>query len=115
MNVNAAINAHVAWKQRLAKCLAGDGEKLDPSVVGRDDQCDLGKWIHGEGQQLASDTDLRALRAQHAVFHTRAAEVVELCQRGDKSAAQQLMDGGYSTAANAVIRTLGALKARSVS
>ena len=112
MNLNAAINAHVAWKQRLSKCLAGGDEKLDPSVVGRDDQCDLGKWIHGDGQRLASDTDFRSLMTQHAVFHTRAAEVVEMCRRGDKSAARQMMDGGYAAAANAVIRTLGTLKGR---
>ena len=43
-----AINAHIHWKIRLEKYLDGTSEeKLDPKLVSRDDQCKLGKWIHG--------------------------------------------------------------------
>jgi len=111
MNVNGAINAHVAWKQRLADYLEGKGDALDPAVVGRDDRCELGQWIHAEAPKRSADADFGALRAQHADFHKRAAAVIETRRRGDEAGARQLFAGEYVTAANMVIRTLGKMKA----
>ncbi len=47
-----AIEAHIRWKVRLESYISGEGrEQLDPDVVGKDNQCALGKWIYGPGGQ----------------------------------------------------------------
>ena len=50
MNFLEMISAHVRWKQRLSTYIQDKSEPLDPTIIGRDDQCRLGKWIYGEGQ-----------------------------------------------------------------
>lgn len=57
-----AIQAHVKWKMRLQDYMNGTSEeKLDPIVICRDDQCTMGKWIHGAA--------LRHFH-EHDAFHT---------------------------------------------
>ena len=43
-----AIEAHRQWKVRLRKAISGR-DTLDSDTICRDDQCPLGKWIHGPG------------------------------------------------------------------
>jgi hypothetical protein len=103
-----AINAHVRWKIRLDRCLQGTSEeKLEPQIVCRDDQCVLGKWIHGPAEKFfQNDDSLKVLRDDHAKFHTLAGQVVELVQGDDKDAAQKLLNGDYTEASRVVIRDL---------
>jgi len=110
MDLSSAINAHVNWKLRLSRYLAGEGEALDPRIVGRDDQCELGKWIHGEGRSHAKRPEFAALRTEHATFHRRASEVVQAGMRGETLGAQDLLAGPYSEASRVVVLTIGRLK-----
>jgi hypothetical protein len=108
INIMDAINAHVRWKIRLDKCLHGTSEeKLDHTIVCRDDQCVLGKWIHGPAEKFFHDDDsLKVLRDDHAKFHQLAGRIVELVQTNDKDTAEKLLNGEYTEASRIVIRDL---------
>ena len=109
INIMEAINAHIHWKLRLEKYLNGTSEEnLDPSVIGRDDQCKLGKWIHGPALKYFNDDDetLKTLRDDHALFHVTAASVVTLVQSNNHLAAEGVMNGEYTQASRKVVRDL---------
>lgn len=112
INIMEAINAHIHWKIRLEKYLDGTSEEqLDPKVICLDDQCKLGKWIHGPALKYFHDDDetLKILRDEHAHFHVTAASVVIKVQANDKPAAEALMDGEYTKASRKVVHGLTSL------
>lgn len=95
----AAIEAHRKWKARLAEYAEGTSKEiLDHSVICRDDQCALGKWIYSEGQTFTGHLPLfHQIKAKHAQFHISAAQVVELIQSDrQEEAVKDLMDGEFS-------------------
>jgi len=95
----AAIEAHRKWKERLSAYADGTStEKLDHSVICRDDQCALGKWIYGPGGTFTGHLPLfHQLKAKHAQFHISASQVVEHVQQGRTEVAQGLiLDGEFS-------------------
>lgn len=94
MNFDDAVSAHTKWKIRLRANLDGSGEKLDAAMVARDDACDLGKWIHGDGSRFKALPEHQALRAAHAKFHKCASEVVARNSKGQKAEAEKLMANG---------------------
>ncbi|BBP02097.1 CZB domain-containing protein [Sulfuriferula nivalis] len=100
LDVNAAINAHMAWKKRLDDLLASQNgrDALDPLHVCRDDQCEPGKWIHGEVAIMLSESEeYHRLRAAHADFHQAAAKVITLVQSGrDDEARESLTTGEFA-------------------
>jgi len=94
MDLDHAVLAHQQWKSRLNQFLGGTlQEKLDPAIVGRDDQCELGKWIHGNGSKaLHQEAEFQHLQQCHAKFHRKAGEVVRLASQGNLPAAQAIYD-----------------------
>jgi hypothetical protein len=91
------VNGHVMWKQRLQAYLEGNSEeKLDPEVVGRDDQCALGKWIYGDGKAHEALPHFAKVKEDHAHFHLHAAQVVKLVDAGEREAAEKLLTGDYN-------------------
>lgn len=109
INIMEAINAHILWKIRLEKYLDGTSEeKLDPSVICRDDQCKLGKWIHGPAHNYfqGDNESLQMLRDDHAHFHVTAASVVTKVQENNIAAAEEIMDTAYTQASRKVVRDL---------
>ena len=111
INIMDAINAHIKWKIRLEKYLDGTSEeKLDPNVVCRDDQCVLGKWIHGPAlNHFHDDEGFATLRADHARFHIVAGQEVNKVIANDKVAADTLLKGEYMEASRRVVRALTVL------
>ena len=108
INIMDAINAHIKWKVRLESYLNGTSEeKLDPNIVCRDDQCVLGKWIHGPAlNHFHNDDGFTALRDDHAQFHVVAGKVVSNVQANNKAAAEVLMKSEYMLASRKVVRDL---------
>lgn len=95
----AAIEAHRAWKERLSDYVIGtSNEILDHSIICRDDQCALGKWIYGPGITFTGHLPMfHQLKAHHAKFHICAAQIVDLVQRNQKEqAANTLLEGEFS-------------------
>jgi len=108
IDISEAVAAHVSWKLRLQKCLDGTSEeKLDADVVCRDDQCKLGKWIHGsalkhfDGLQAFLD-----LREDHATFHQLAGQIVRHAQVNEHAYAHALMEGDYKHVSHRVVMGL---------
>jgi hypothetical protein len=96
----AAIEAHRKWRERLSDYVLGKSlEKLDHSVICRDDQCALGKWIYSTGATFTGHLPLfHQLKAKHAQFHISAAQVVELVHSDKKEAAiNNIMEGEFAT------------------
>jgi len=115
LNFKTAIDAHIRWKMRLGAVIEGaSDEVLDPAVIGRDDECALGKWIHGEGGQAFSDSiRFSELHDAHADFHQCAARVLVAAQSGDTIHAKHLLlTGEYPRASLIVTSTLAKLYAR---
>jgi len=89
-----AIEAHRQWKVKLRKAIA-DRENLDADTICRDDQCPLGKWIHGSGGvQWGTRPNFVALLDKHAEFHQTAAGVARQINAGQYAQAEQLIGAG---------------------
>jgi len=101
LDIPGAIAAHLAWKKRLEDYLQGDcRDILDPLHVCRDDQCPLGRWIHGlAAQRYGATPGFAVLRATHADFHYAAARVVMLAQaHRDDQAREEILRGEFARA-----------------
>lgn len=108
INLAEAVEAHVSWKVRLQKYLDGKSdEQLDPMVICRDDQCKLGKWIHGPAlNHFHTFEPFHELRADHAQFHYVAANVVKNVQANDRVAAEEILKGEYQKISHKVVMAL---------
>jgi hypothetical protein len=73
MDFNDAIKAHSAWEMKLAAYVFKPDHSLRPSVVGADDQCELGKWLKSDGRKYANLPEYSGLVSTHALFHKAAA------------------------------------------
>lgn len=91
LDMRHAIEAHMAWKERLEAQIRGDaGETLQVALVAADHNCPLGKWIHGEGKDdFGSLPEYAELRKKHAEFHLCAGSILSHAHDGNKEAANQ--------------------------
>jgi methyl-accepting chemotaxis protein len=110
LDFDGAITAHGKWKQRLLDFVAGGGEQLDPVVVGRDDQCALGCWIHGDGRALRGNSKYAELKGEHAGFHRCAAEVIRTQLAGNSAGARTQISGEFTNRSARVIGLLESLR-----
>ncbi len=93
-NFDQAIAAHRDWKVRLRKAIAGH-ETLDADTICRDDQCALGKWIHGPGAaQWGQRPGFPPLKTKHAEFHEVAGGVARKINAGQYADAERLIGSG---------------------
>ena len=107
MDLGNAIEAHLQWKVRLRMFINGSSaERLDPAVIARDNQCELGKWIHGPATAYASRPCYVALKGAHAEFHASAARVVTKAVAGDKAGAEGVLSGAYAQASLKVVAAI---------
>jgi len=114
VNVDEAIASHTKWKMKLASYLAKPDRSLNPAVVGSPGQCDLGKWINGEGKQHSSLPEFAAMVSGHAAFHKAAASVIRRADTG-QSVGEEIALGAkseFAAASNTVVRSLMALRSK---
>lgn len=112
MNFDNAVEAHLAWKIKFRVAMQ-NRQQLDEATIGRDDCCDLGKWLHGEGAVRHGGLPSHAPCLQrHAEFHREAAQVAHTINRGDFARAEALLGptSSYSGASGAVVLMLGKLR-----
>jgi len=112
MKLDDAITAHTRWKLRLQLFVEGAGDKLDSKVVCRDDKCELGAWIYGEGKSLAARPEFAAVQKVHATFHRCAGDVVRAIEVGDRAKADRLLatDGPFDVASKETVVAIVRLK-----
>lgn len=103
-----AVQAHINWKLRLQNYLEGrSGEQLDAAVICRDNQCELGKWIHGAAMDHFHGLEpFHQLIADHAQFHYVAANVVQNVQSKDFITARRILDEEYPHISRKVVLSL---------
>lgn len=108
INLAEAVEAHINWKLRLQSYLDGKlSEPLDSMVVCRDDQCKLGKWIHGPALKHFHEMEpFHQLRADHAQFHFVAAKVVTNVQENNRAAADAILHGEYQQISHKVVMAI---------
>lgn len=108
IDLSRAVESHIRWKLRLRNYLDGKSdEQLDPSVICRDDQCELGKWIHGAGMNHFHDLPpFHELRSDHAEFHQIAGKVVRHAQSNEHPRAETLLREDYARVSHKVVMAL---------
>lgn len=78
----------------------------------REQQCPLGQWLQGTGQQHFSHYEaFQQLRSGHQALHDIAAEIQVLQEIGRSSDARQLRDSEFTRTLHRVQQRLLALKA----
>ncbi len=111
MNFEDAIAAHIKWKVRLNQFIDGTStEKLSSATVCKDNLCDLGKWIYGDGAQYKSAPHYQDLVKKHANFHICAADVVKKVETGDKAGAKGLLGAAFAVASKETVAAIMELK-----
>lgn len=113
-NIDKAIAAHGAWKERLSNTIASGTSDFDPEVVKLPDQCEFGKWLYGNdisaeakgGEYYPKCEDL------HAKFHVEAGKILSSALQGNKAEAEALMsdDSEFTTTSSTLIDLLGEWK-----
>lgn len=91
---DTAIEAHRQWKVKLRSAIAKH-DKLDADTICRDDQCPLGRWIHGPGgERWGSRPLFSQLLTKHADFHQSAGAVARKINAGQYNDAEKLIGAG---------------------
>jgi hypothetical protein len=114
VDINSAIQAHVNWKTKLAIYIARPDHSLKASEVSHHEQCELGRWLAGEGRKFAAMPEYTQLAADHARFHHAAAEVIRKADAGERVQEDIALGGKseYAAASNAVVTSLMKIKAK---
>lgn len=113
MDLNDAVLAHTKWKIRLKSFISGKGEEvLKPDQVAKDNLCELGKWIHGEGARLADHDEYQRLKQVHASFHQCAGRIVAMACNGKPADAEKMLapDGEFTKLSMSVVNAINACK-----
>ena len=82
---------HVLWNFEILHRVM-NGEDVDAERIGRDDLCEVGAWIYGEGAQhrhLPAYDDFQKI---HAQYHACVAEAVRRAADGDRKSALKQLD-----------------------
>jgi methyl-accepting chemotaxis protein-1 (serine sensor receptor) len=111
INLDNAIQAHADWRNKL-RSASTKHEQVDADTIGRDDCCEMGKWLHGAGgAKFGSKPIFVDLLAGHKNFHVEAGKVAKAVNQGSAQVAQ-MMDSGtpFSKASNEVGRLIVLLK-----
>ncbi|GEM88017.1 CZB domain-containing protein [Meiothermus granaticius] len=120
LDVQAVLEAHLAWRKRLEDAIQGrlEGE-LDLSVIVRDNVCQLGQWIYGPAKYslLTAHPEFADLREAHRRFHLTAARVVQTLRLQGLEPARRILEGEFDQHSKAIVQNLALLmeKERSLS
>jgi hypothetical protein len=94
MDLNAAIQKHAEWKFKFHNAIFS-GESIDAAAVAKDNNCEMGKWLHGEGQALyKAKTTFAQCLANHAAFHMEAGKVAAAINAKKKDEAEKMLAAG---------------------
>jgi methyl-accepting chemotaxis protein len=112
LKLDNAILAHHVWKNRLRAAIVSKSQ-LDVETFSRDDCCDIGQWLQGEGRALhANKPEFSALQQTHQVFHLEAGKIAMQINAANFVQAAHMIDSGtpFSAASLAVAKAVNALK-----
>ena len=81
----------------------------------RDDQCELGKWLHGEFPQALREWPMyEDVRRTHAQFHIQASAILHLALAGHRAQAEAMIQprSEFTALSGCLLMRLRALKGR---
>jgi hypothetical protein len=111
MNFDDAVAAHIKWKVRLSQFIDGTStEKLESATICKDNLCDLGKWIYGEGTKYKVAAHYTDLVTKHASFHKCAGEVLKKVEAGDKPGAKAILSSQFAAASKDTVNAIMQVK-----
>jgi len=84
MDFDILINQHLNWKSLVESLFDDDNcNILNPTTIAKDNDCDLGKWIHSaETGILSSNEAFQQLKKAHKSFHLYAGKIILDYQSG---------------------------------
>lgn len=112
MDLEQAIGRHAEWKVKFRAAIA-KRESLDAATVARDNCCELGKWLYGEGRSRWSALPAyRSCVAKHTEFHQVAGRVALAINAGHYVEAEKMLEGttSYGAASTDVVTAILRLK-----
>ena len=111
IDFDKAIVAHSQWKGKLAAYLRGPDGSLKPEEIGRDDRCDLGKWIQAEAGKMPG-AGFANLKTAHARFHKAASDIVKRANKGEKVSEEVVLGAAseYAKATSAVVSAINEVR-----
>lgn len=112
MDFQQAIKAHVDSKMKLSSYIAKPDKSLNAGAVSGDGNCDLGKWLKGDGAKYAKDPEFAKLIVDHAHFHKAAGEIIRKADSGARVSEEVALGSKseYASASSAVVNALMKLK-----
>jgi hypothetical protein len=111
----AWIDAHRNWRIRLKDYVGGSSkEKLDASVIEKDNACQLGKWIYEARPGMGGEEEFQELVTLHAQFHKTAAGIVRASDAGKKADAAKMLEAAsdFQRMSNKVIAAIQKVAAK---
>ena len=49
MNLDEAVKKHIEWRAKFRLAIVKK-EQMDAATISKDNCCEVGKWLHGEGK-----------------------------------------------------------------
>ena len=94
MNLDVAIQKHTEWRMKFRKAMMTK-ETMDAATIGKDNCCELGKWLYGEGKKAYGKlkTFADCLEA-HKAFHVEAGKVAAAINAKMFAEAAQMIGSG---------------------
>jgi methyl-accepting chemotaxis protein len=93
MNLVSALQKHLDWKIIFRNTISEQGE-MDAVTIAKDNYCELGKWLHGEGKNECSAFPGYAVTlAKHAEFHIEAGKIASAINEKKFTEAEAMLDG----------------------
>lgn len=107
-SIRKAIGAHGAWKLKLKTALTTGRSELTPQIVGKDDQCEFGRWLYSQGvdAQTRAGMPYKVVKRLHGEFHQIAGRVLELSLSGKRDEATGLLEGDFTQKSETLARAL---------
>ena len=112
MKLDNAILAHHVWKNKLRAAIASKSQ-LDAAAFGKDDCCEIGQWLYGEGGSLCgTKPQFTALLEKHKTFHLEAGKIAAQINAANYAQASRMTESGtpFAMASLAVAQAVNALK-----
>lgn len=90
--LSGAIVSHQTWMANLQTFIKG-GSNLTDMQVSSPDDCNLGKWLKGDGlREFGEYPEFAELEKLHRTLHGLGKEVVKNKHAGDTIEAERLID-----------------------
>ncbi len=107
LELQTAINAHSAWKDRFQLMISGlETRSIDEQLIGDASKCTLGKWLIDKELDYSIDPTFLHLKATHEKFHKVAVQIALLISAEKHTDAKALVEGTFDDLSRQIIEQL---------